>query len=147
LALPDGSEGAVLLTRTLALECPRGELGSEVIRSSAPTKLPEARRAIQAGKLPRQVGLILVRHDQQYELNLQAEALVVSGAKLPDIQTGEERLRLEERVGQIRHLNETVDLLYAAFLQRRLGADWPQELARLQQWLQHAEPDRQPAAA
>jgi hypothetical protein len=31
---------------------------------------PEARRAIQSGKLPRKVGLTVVRHDQQYELTL-----------------------------------------------------------------------------
>jgi hypothetical protein len=81
--LADESKVAVMLSRTLALECPRGQSGSETIRSDAPTQLPEARRAIQAGKLPRQAGLTLVRHDQQYELTLQAETLAVSGTKLP----------------------------------------------------------------
>src|ERR1700694_394993 len=122
-----------MLARTLVLECPRGQSGSETIRSEAPTKLPEARRAIQAGKLPRQAGMILVRHDQQYEFTLQAETLAVSGAKLPADEEGEERVRLEERVGQLRHLIETVDLLYGTFLKRRLGTDWPKELVRMQQ--------------
>jgi len=47
-----------------------------------PTRLLEARRAVPAGKLPRQAGLILARHDQQYELTLQAETMAVGGAKL-----------------------------------------------------------------
>ena len=106
----DGSEAALMLARTLVLECPRAVSGSETIRSDGPTKLPEARRAIQAGKLPRQAGLILVRHDQQYELTLQAETLAVSGAKLPASEEGEERAKQEERVGQLRHLVETLDL-------------------------------------
>jgi hypothetical protein len=56
--------------------------------NEGPTRLPEAFRALQAGKLPRKAGLILVRHDQQYELTLQAETLAVSlccavGRKFP----------------------------------------------------------------
>jgi hypothetical protein len=147
LALADGSEVAVMLVRTLTLECPRGQSGSESIRSDAPTRLPEARRAVQAGKLPRQAGMILARHDRQAELTLQAETFAVSGAKLPAGEEGQERARLEERVTQLRHLLETIDLLYDAFLRRRLGADWPAELARLQRWLQRDERGRLAATA
>src|SRR3954469_13679100 len=109
-----------MIAKTLLLECPRGVSGSETIRSAGPAKLPEARRAIQAGKLPRQAGLILVRHSQQYELTLQAETLAVSAAKLPPAEE-KERAELEERISQLRHLQETVDLLYYAFLKRRMG--------------------------
>src|SRR5205823_3639344 len=147
LALGDGSEVALMLARTLVLECPRAVSGSETIRSDGPTKLPEARRAIQAGKLPRQAGLIVVRHEQQYELTLQAETLAVSGAKLPAGEEGEARARLEERAAHLRHLIETVELLYATFLQRRLSADWPKELERMQKWLQREERGRLAATA
>ena len=77
---------------------------------------------------------------------LQAETLAVSGAKLPAPEEREERLRLEERVSQLRHLIETVDLLYDAFLRQRLGADWPKELERVQAWLQREEGGRLAAA-
>src|SRR5205085_11748118 len=83
LRLGDGSEAAVMLARTLVLECPRGQTGRETISSDAPARLPEARRAIQSGKLPRKAGLTLLRNEQQYELTLQAETLAVSSAKLP----------------------------------------------------------------
>ena len=83
LKVSDDSEVTAMFARTLVLECPRGQTGRESITSDGPAKLPEARRAIQAGKLPRKAGLTLVRHDRQYDLTLHAESLAVTGAKLP----------------------------------------------------------------
>jgi hypothetical protein len=142
IPLGDGSEAAVLLARTLVLECPRGQTGRESITSDGPTRLPEARRAIQSGKLPRKVGLIVVRHDQQYEMTLQAETLAVSGCRLPAPEAADERARLEERVTQLRHLLETLDLMYDVFSKRRASDAWTKELGRMQKWLQREEPRR-----
>jgi hypothetical protein len=139
LTLTDASEVTVTLTRTLVLECPRGQTGRESIHSDAPTRLPEARRAIQSGKLPRKTGFTLVRHDHQYELTLHAETLALTAAMLPLPEAMEDRPRLEERIGQIRHLLETLDLLYAAFCRRRCGAEWTKELARIKKWLREGE--------
>lgn len=135
IKVADGSEISVMFARSLVLECPRGVTGRESIASDGPTRLPEARRAIQAGKLPRKAGLSLVRHDKQYDLTLQAESLAVSGAKLPDPEEEDERARLEERVGTLRHMLETLDLLYDAFGKRRAGAEWAKDLAKIQKWL------------
>jgi hypothetical protein len=135
LQLADKSEATVMLTRTLLLECPRGQTGKESITSDAPARLPEARRAIQSGKLPRKVGMILVRHDQQYELTLQAETLAISGAKLPVPEEEDERARLEARVGTLRHLLETLDLLYDAYGARRFAGSWNKDLGHIQKWL------------
>jgi hypothetical protein len=142
LALSDGSEVAAMLARTLVLECPRGQTGRETISSDAPARLPEARRAVQAGKLPRKAGLTLVRHDRQYELTLQAETLAVSGGRLPAPEEIDDRARLEERVTTLRHLLETLDLLYDRFGRVRLGEGWPKELARVQKWLQRDDRGR-----
>ncbi len=137
--LSDGTEVTVMLAHSLALECPRAQTGKESITHEGPTRLPEARRAVQAGKLPRKAGLIVVRHDAQYDLTLNAETLAVSGARLPAPEASEERARLEERVTQIRHLIETLDLLYDAFGQKRNGDDWARELPRVQKWLQRED--------
>jgi len=142
LRLADNSSVAVGITRTLALECPRGQTGREAITHDAPTRLPEARRAIQSGKLPRKLGLVLERQGSSYELVLSAEDLAVSGAKLPAPEETEERARLEERVTQLRHLIETLDLLYDAFGARRHSDLWPKELAAMQRWLQREERQR-----
>jgi len=142
VTLSDGSKAAVMLARTLVLECPRAETGKETISSDAPTTLPEARRAVQAGKLPRKVGMIVVRHDQQYEFTFAGESLALSGARLPAPEGVEERARLEERVTQLRHLLETLDLLYDTFLQARATDAWTKELARIQKWLKRDERGR-----
>jgi hypothetical protein len=142
LTLADGSEVTGMLARTLALECPRGQTGRESITSEGPSRLPEAKRAVQAGKLPRKCGLTLVRHDQTYELTLHAETLAVTGAKLPPPTEESERGRLEERVTLVRQLVETLDLLYDAFGRRRFADDWPKELAKVQKWLAREERPR-----
>lgn len=137
IALSDGSEAVAMVARTLLLECPRGQYGKESISSDGPAKLPEALRAIQAGKLPRKMGLTIVRHDQSYELTLHAESLSISAARLPPPEGEDDRARIDERVTQLRHLLETLDLMYQAFLRRRLGDDWSKELGRMKKWLQH----------
>lgn len=136
--LSDGSEVTYMLARRLVLDCPRGQTGYETISHEGPSRLPEAKRAIQSGKLPRTAGLTLVRHDQQYELTLHAESFAVQSAKLPA--PDDERLdatgRRFARVGQCRHLLESLDLLLAAFLADRLSAKWASDtLPRMQRWL------------
>jgi hypothetical protein len=137
LTLSDGSEATLMLARSLTLECPRGATGLDTIRHEGPTSLPEAKRAAQSGKLPRKAGLTVVRHDQQYELNLAAETLAVGSAKLPNPpeEATSPRARAEERINQLRSLNETLDLVYEAFCLVRFGTEWKTLLPRLQKWL------------
>ena len=127
-----------MLARTLQLDCPRGETGRDNLTDEGPTRLPEAFRALQAGKLPRKAGLIVVRHGAQYELTLQAESLAVSGANLPrpDGVSGLEAHAA--RIDSLRHLVETLDLLYDAYGRRRTGPEWNGELGRIRSWLQAA---------
>jgi hypothetical protein len=145
IPLADNSEVAIMLARTLTLECPRGQTGHETITSDGPTRLPESRKAIQSGKLPRKVGLTLVRHDQTFELSLQAETLGINSAKLQVPEEEEARARLEARATQIRDLIETIDLLYDAFGRIRFSSDWTKELKKIQKWLQ--QDDRPKMAA
>jgi hypothetical protein len=140
VALADKSEVTLMLARTLTLECPRGVTGHETITHEGPTRLPEARRAIQSGKLPRKVGLTLVRHGEQYELALHAETLAVGSAKLPPPdEDADARGKLDGRADQIRALIETLDLLYEAFGRKRFGKDWEPELLAMQKWLKRDE--------
>jgi hypothetical protein len=137
LTLEDGSDLTVMMARSLSLECPRGMTGKGTLTSEGPTRLPEAKRAVQSGKLPRKAGLTLVRHEKQYELSLHAESLGVGSCKLPNLpeDVTDARARLEERVTQIRDLVETLDLLYDAFGQVRFAKVWGEELVKVQQWL------------
>lgn len=134
--LPDGSDLTFMFARQLRLDCPRGQTGVDGFKHEGPARLPEALRAVRAGKLPRVAGLTLVRHDAQYELTLHAEAWGVAGAKLPaadDDATG--RAVAEHRLDAVRSLRETLDLLFAAFLKVRTSERWGETLDEMRDWL------------
>ena len=137
----DGSEITFMIARSLTLECPRGQTGHETISHEGPSRLPEAKRAIQSGKLPRKLGLTLVRHNYLYELAVHAETLAVGSAKFPapPDDVTESRAKLEDRADKLRHLVETVDLLYDAFGRERFGKGWAETLPRMQRWLAREE--------
>jgi hypothetical protein len=141
IGLADKTEATVMLARSLTLECPRGMTGHETISSEGPTRLPEARRAIQSGKLPRKCGITLVRGGEQCELAIHAETLAVGSAKLPPVDEAvtDARARLEERITQIRSMLESLDLLYDVFGRKRFGKDWEAELADMQKWLKRED--------
>jgi hypothetical protein len=136
--LPDRTEMSVMLAKTLTLDCPRGLTGRDNLTDEGPTRLPEAFRAIQSGKLPRKAGMILHRQGAQYELTLQAETLAVSGLALPKAEGAIGRDVFVARVESLRHLVESLDLLYDAYGRRRIGPDWTGELGRIRRWLQAA---------
>jgi hypothetical protein len=73
-------------------------------------------------------------------LTLQAESFAVSGAALPKPEEGPlspSEFRIA-RLESLRHLSETLDLLFAAFLDRRTSNLWPEELGRIRGWLHAA---------
>ncbi|MEK6642931.1 MAG: hypothetical protein AABZ08_03415 [Planctomycetota bacterium] len=136
LPLADSTEAAVVIVKQLALECPWAQNGRAVMTAEGPARLAESRVAVGTGKLPRKMGMIVTRQGSQYEFVLTPESLAVAGAILPPVsEEAEGRERLEERVEQVRHLGETVDLLYQAFLGRRLSSEWDADLARMSAWL------------
>ena len=150
LTLPDDSEVTGMFARTLSLQCPRDESGKETITAEAPVRLPEAAQAIHSGKLPRKAGLVLVRHGRQYSLVLQAETFSVSGAKIQaaeNEEASEGRGAVEDRIESVRGLHETLDLLFHAFLERRIGKTWSDDLEKMRHWLKtDATKTRKPAA-
>lgn len=150
LALADDSEVTVMLTRTLSLECPRGETGKESITAEAPTKLPEARQAVRSGKLPRKTGLTLVRHGLQYDLVLQAETFAIGSARVHAEETDQDddpRSLLDARIDAVRCLGETVDLMFQTFCEKRVSPAWNKDLDGIHRWLKADKAaSRKPAA-
>lgn len=133
--LSDGSEVTGMLHKTLSLECPVGETGKDTMSAESPVKLPEARQAIRSGKLPRKSGMILSRFGEQYQFVLQAEGFQINGAKIDTTEPSGKNAR-EERTESLRHFMETLDLLYGAFCERRIGEDWPEDLDQIANWMQ-----------
>jgi hypothetical protein len=149
LELSDGSEVVGMLNRTLSLECPHAQSGKETISAEAPVRLPEAMLAVSAGKLPRKSGFTLVRQDMQHEFVLQAETLSVGGARtlLSEGDDSDDGDIAMQRIDGLRHLVETIDLLFGVFCQRRLGKSWAGDLDQIRRWLQkNSGPSKRSAA-
>ncbi len=137
LTLADDSEAAVMLSKVLSLECPRSATGTDTIRHEMPSRLPEAKRAAQAGKLPRKIGVTAVRHNDTYEFVLGVELFTITGLKLPPVGEDaiEPRARCEARVDQLRDFTEMLNGVYEKFIDARLGSKWPRILEQMQEWL------------
>ncbi len=143
--LADDSELTVMLTKTLALECPGGESGKETISAECPIKLPEAMQAIRSGKLPRKTGMTLVRDGQQFDLVVQAESFGISGAKIHLDEDDDNQA--EDRIDLIRRLSESVDLLFHSFCDRRTSSAWSDDLSGIRGWLDSGSKRSKKAAA
>ena len=131
-----GEEGEVtaMMAKTLTLECPLAENGKETISSEMPTKLPEAKRAIQSGKLPRKSGLSLVREGMKFDLVLQAETFAISGAKISSMD--DEPMEIEDRINAIRFLGDTVDGMFHTFCDLRTSDSWDADHEKIRKWLE-----------
>mgnify|MGYP003663118621 CR=1 FL=1 len=145
IALPDDSEVTVMLSKTLALECPRGESGKETISSECPVKLPEAMQAVRSGKLPRKTGMTIVRDGRQMDLVLQAETFGISGAKIH--LDDDEDFEDDDRIDAIRTLSETTDMLFHVFCDHRTEDSWSATRKQIHEWLHASSQSRQQAAA
>jgi hypothetical protein len=126
----------LMFARTLTLEDPRGISGTDQFSHEGPTRLPEARRAIRAGKLPRKAGFTAVWAGDQFEFTLQAETLAVTGGKLPPAPEGATgHARLEHRVEMVERLGHLVDTLFDRFLTERLDPHgWAKRTEEIAAW-------------
>ena len=133
----DSGDIFVALDKALDMDCAWDRTGKQTLRGDNPTKLPEAGDALVTGKWPRKSGLIVADAEQQWELTLQGDQFVVSGAALPEpsdeAQTPREAL--ERRLMQVTQLGATLDALYAAFLKRRTDGAWPTDRDAIKAWI------------
>lgn len=127
--MPSGDDLTFIFSRSLKLDCPNGQNGSDTFASESPSRLREAKRAIQLGKLPRKAGLTFATDSQQYEFTLGAESLSFSTLKLPaidgdDVQVGNQASMNAARINQIRNFLKAFDTLYAIFVDIRSKEQW-----------------------
>lgn len=133
---PDGSEITFMFSGGIKLDDPRAQAGDCTANSASAVRLPEARAAVRSGKLPREAALTVARNGDLFSFRLRAETLAVSGAKLPAIEDVKaQRDRELQRLQLVRDLAEAVDLLFGAFLARRMSGYWPHEVRDMGAWL------------
>ena len=133
---------ALVVDKVVDLECPWGTGGRVSLRGELPTKAPEASKALQAGKWPRKLGLLLAAHGQEFECVLQGDRLAVTGLKLgaPSEEARTPRLEIEERLDRLATFDNVLMGLYDHFLRERFGRGWNTRRQQISDWIAARQP-------
>jgi len=134
-AAPEGDPITLMFEKVLDLKCAFELTGSDTIRADDPSHTPEARVALQTGKLPEKAAVKLMRHGEMYSLSIRADLMNVSSLRLPPIEDQDPQTIFLERIEQLRHATRSIDDLYAAFLRERLSSNWPNNLGNVRRWV------------
>ncbi|MSQ89831.1 MAG: hypothetical protein EXS01_00335 [Phycisphaerales bacterium] len=134
----ESTEVALVAERLVDLDCAWGVTGAINLRGDAPTRSPEAARALASGKMPRRIGLTLAADGQQWRCTLQGDRMSVSGLVLPKPVEPPQSIRelVEERVNSTLIFDRTLGGLYEAFLCERLSASWKSVRSGIREWIQ-----------
>lgn len=146
VASEDAGEVAIVIDRTLEMDCAYGQTGRDALRGDGPTRMPEARDALRSGKIPRRAGMIIETAGKQYQLTFNGEGFNCSGTKLPEVEEAEDaRVLFEERIAMVRDLVKGIDGLYARFLKLRGSSSWETQTGAIRHWIM--QNNRQAAVA
>ena len=120
----------------LVLESP-GEIREQsVIKSESPTETPEARESLKTGKLPMEAKLRLVIGQNQWTTTFKAEALQLSGTKVPDLLSQGTEENIIERLHLMEELEGVLEALYRGFIDIRLDDQaWGEQVKILRDWV------------
>jgi hypothetical protein len=136
--LHNGNVGhsTIFIDRQLDLDCAYGQTGRDALKADGPCRMPEAADALHTGKVPRKAGIVLDDSAMQFNFNLNAETLAISGLKLPEVEEADTpRVLFEERVALLRTFCKTFDALFEAFLKVRVGGAWEGQTSTMRRWI------------
>lgn len=129
-------EVAIILDRSLDLECAYGVTGRDSFKSDGVSRMTEAAEALRVGKLPRKSAMILNALGHQYELSFNPELFYFSTVKLPEVEEAESpRVLFEERITLLRDLCQIADELFRVFLDIRAGSRWEGVVSKIRHWI------------
>lgn len=107
------------------------------IRGKNPCWTPEARRALQNGKLPSRTQLRIVYDQAEWVASFDAASMNVSAVRLPAIAVEGEEEQFYERMRLLEQLHDLLGALYAHFLRVRFHENWERHLVpALKAWVQ-----------
>ena len=126
---------AVMIDKTIRLKCDYGLSGVDVITADNPTCLPEAKAALEIGKQPTKMGLILGSPVGEFRLTLDGPRMTVSSMTLTESDSEQDaRARIEQRFELIADAADLVDSLFDLFLVKRTSGEWSAELRKMRTW-------------
>jgi hypothetical protein len=130
-------EVSIVIDKTLDLECAWGLSGRTSLRGHAPTRRAETARAVQLGKWPRKVGLMISQFGRTWECTLQGDRFEVSGLKLPKPEDKPQSLRaaIEERLDSFATFDTALMAMYRSFIELRTSRAWDSCRAEMRNWI------------
>lgn len=132
----ESGEVAILIDKSLDLDCAYGQTGRDGLKGDGPGRMPEAMDGLRSGKVPRKAGLVLDINRHQYTLTLAGESLAVNGLVIPEIEEADTpRVVFEERVTLLRDFCQGLDELFASFLKVRVGGSWETHGGAIKKWI------------
>ncbi len=128
---------AIVIDKIVDLECPWGVTGRSSLRGTLPTRTQEAAKALQSGKWPRKLGLLLAAHGLEFQCTLQGDHFQVSGLQMgaPSESARTPRLELEERLDRLSTFEGVLLGLYDCFLRDRFSQGWPTRRQQISDWI------------
>ncbi|MSR28829.1 MAG: hypothetical protein EXS03_04535 [Phycisphaerales bacterium] len=128
---------AIVAERLVDLDCAWGVTGAISLRADAPTRMPEAGRALQGGKIPRRMGFTIAVDSHQWRCTVHGDRMAVSGLALPAPYEPAKSLReaIEHRVESVLAFDRAVSAMYRAFLRQRLSPSWESQKAEISRWI------------
>lgn len=127
----------VVIDRILDMQCAWDATGSQSLRAHGPARLPEAIKALQHGKWPRKVGLLVHSAGEQWELTFQADRFLITGLRVPKPEQELSSVRdvVEHRLDSITQLDAIMVELFDTFLRHRVDPGWPTRRQKISEWI------------
>ena len=133
----DGEEIILWVDDRLAFRLPSEDASRAVLTGADTARAAEAKAALAAGKVIKEVRLRLQWADREYGFTLKGTGLDVGGLVLPALpEDGDEQDRLMVRMEAIEALWAVLGALYRQFAEVRTQAAWTDEVVpAVQAWL------------
>ncbi len=135
-----GEDIELIFVRRIILEAGDGEYTETVSCQGMHSDMKEGKAALRAGKKIKEARLRLGKDNAECEFTFKADGFQFQSLKMPQTvasegETDRDGLTLE-RIYHIEKVTETMDRLFAVFLDRRLSGEWAQEdQPRMKRWL------------
>jgi len=124
IGLPELGDFEVWLDNQLTLQSDIDPNERVTVRGASPSQTPEAREAVRGQKFPVRARIAIRNEERDFACVLVAHRYAVAGGKIPAVLTKDTDDAFQERMVLVERLCQSLDGLYAVFLQDRLGALW-----------------------
>ncbi len=136
---PDGGAKEILFVQRLVLAAGDGEYAETVVCQGLHTDMKEGKEALRRGKKIKEARLRVSEDTTKWEFTFKADHFQFQSLKLPAISEGEDELDREgqniERIYLVEKAVTTMDRLFVLFASLRQSPTWPEELSRMERWL------------